>query len=229
MPLNLRIPAWAEGATIAVNGLARGAVAARPGTYARIERTWQAGDTVTLTLPLDVQMLEAESAGGPGQGTGGRTARPARLLPWSPPICPRGSSINRVLLPREAKWTVDRQADLLGGVIVLKTEALALPARATGRGAVPASGRRSPDAAADPVDSLLRLEQPPVSRHVGVAAATLKDWAAARVSSGKTEVRSYVYFSTGQQASASFAEAQPPQPIVLWEQSRSSNLPGCRA
>ena len=57
-PLNLRIPAWAEGATIAVNGRTE-EVATRPGTYARLERTWQAGDTVTLTLPLDVQMLEA--------------------------------------------------------------------------------------------------------------------------------------------------------------------------
>ena len=33
------------------------------------------------------------------------------------------------MLPREAKWTIDKQADLLGGVIVLKTEALALPDR----------------------------------------------------------------------------------------------------
>jgi hypothetical protein len=50
-PLRLRIPAWAQGATVQVNG--------RPlettievGTFASIERRWQAGDVVELHLPM---------------------------------------------------------------------------------------------------------------------------------------------------------------------------------
>ncbi len=53
-PLLLRIPGWAGGAssasTIRVNGAPQPAPAA--GTFAKLERTWKAGDTVELTFPL---------------------------------------------------------------------------------------------------------------------------------------------------------------------------------
>jgi hypothetical protein len=50
-PLQLRIPEWAAGATVRVNG-APADVAIVPGSFARIERRWQAGDRVELHLPL---------------------------------------------------------------------------------------------------------------------------------------------------------------------------------
>ena len=49
-PLQFRIPAWAAGATILVNGAA--APAPVPGSFARIERTWKAGDRVDITFPM---------------------------------------------------------------------------------------------------------------------------------------------------------------------------------
>ncbi len=49
-PLALRIPAWAHGAAITVNGQPQ--PAPTPGTFARISRTWQPGDRLTLTLPM---------------------------------------------------------------------------------------------------------------------------------------------------------------------------------
>jgi hypothetical protein len=49
--LHLRIPAWAEGADVFVNG-ARVKDAARPGEFAAIRRTWKSGDRVELDLPL---------------------------------------------------------------------------------------------------------------------------------------------------------------------------------
>ncbi len=48
--LRLRIPAWAKGARITVNG--RHAGPAKPGEFAAIDRTWGADDRVELTLPL---------------------------------------------------------------------------------------------------------------------------------------------------------------------------------
>jgi DUF1680 family protein len=54
LPLRLRIPAWAEGATLAVNGAAAEPVT--PGAYASVDREWQAGDTVQLAVPLRVRM-----------------------------------------------------------------------------------------------------------------------------------------------------------------------------
>lgn len=50
--LSLRIPEWAEGATLAVNGEAIDLAAVTTDGYARIEREWQTGDAVELVLPL---------------------------------------------------------------------------------------------------------------------------------------------------------------------------------
>ncbi|MGA8938155.1 MAG: beta-L-arabinofuranosidase domain-containing protein [Acidobacteriaceae bacterium] len=49
-PLLLRIPAWAAGATIAVNGQSISSPA--PGSFARIERTWKIGDRVEIVFPM---------------------------------------------------------------------------------------------------------------------------------------------------------------------------------
>ncbi len=52
-PLRLRIPSWANGAHLRVNGEAGRFPA--PGAFARIERTWIAGDLVELEFPLPVR------------------------------------------------------------------------------------------------------------------------------------------------------------------------------
>ncbi len=49
-PLSLRIPAWASGATVTINGQPQPSPST--GTFARLARTWQPGDLVELTLPL---------------------------------------------------------------------------------------------------------------------------------------------------------------------------------
>ena len=49
-PLRLRIPSWAAGTRILVNGKEQ--PASLPGTFARIERTWKAGDRVTIEFPM---------------------------------------------------------------------------------------------------------------------------------------------------------------------------------
>ncbi len=56
--IRLRIPSWAQGATVAVNGQAQN-VTATPGSYATITRTWAAGDTITLRLPMTVRVEAA--------------------------------------------------------------------------------------------------------------------------------------------------------------------------
>ncbi|MFI6821120.1 beta-L-arabinofuranosidase domain-containing protein [Micromonospora sp. NPDC050187] len=48
--LRIRIPAWATGAQVRLNGVPQPPVAA--GGYARITRTWASGDTVDVTLPM---------------------------------------------------------------------------------------------------------------------------------------------------------------------------------
>lgn len=51
-PLYLRIPAWAKGASVIINGAENEASAAK-GKYIRIDRTWSNGDKVVLNLPME--------------------------------------------------------------------------------------------------------------------------------------------------------------------------------
>ncbi len=49
-PLYLRVPAWAEGGTVTVDGM----VIAADGPFVKIEKTWKDGDEVVLTLPMSI-------------------------------------------------------------------------------------------------------------------------------------------------------------------------------
>lgn len=53
-PLVLRIPSWARGATVAVNGEPQPAVT--PGAFHRIEREWNAGDRVEIRFPMRLRV-----------------------------------------------------------------------------------------------------------------------------------------------------------------------------
>ena len=55
--VSLRIPAWAEGASISVNGKASVA-AVKPGSFETIRREWKSGDRIEVELPL-TKRLEA--------------------------------------------------------------------------------------------------------------------------------------------------------------------------
>ncbi|MGB6686802.1 MAG: beta-L-arabinofuranosidase domain-containing protein [Terracidiphilus sp.] len=60
LALNFRIPAWAEGAEVFVNG-ARQKELAAPGQFAVVRREWRSGDRVELELPMKMR-LEAIDA-----------------------------------------------------------------------------------------------------------------------------------------------------------------------
>jgi len=53
-PLELRIPQWATGARVTVNGRIESSV--RPGAFHRIDREWAAGDVVELRFPMKVRV-----------------------------------------------------------------------------------------------------------------------------------------------------------------------------
>jgi len=117
--LFLRVPKWAEGASVTVNDEVIGAPV-RPGHYMEIRRQWAQGDVIRLTLPLAVRLLSShpyvinnrdrvalvrgplvycvEAADHPG------------VDPWD------------LVLSTDAAWRVEREPDLLGGIMVLRTE-----------------------------------------------------------------------------------------------------------
>jgi DUF1680 family protein len=55
--LSVRVPAWAEGATVRVDGEPQPATA---GSYASVSRSWRPGDTLELSLPMTVRFVEAD-------------------------------------------------------------------------------------------------------------------------------------------------------------------------
>lgn len=53
-PLDLRVPAWASGASVRVNG--QMVAGLKPGTFHKIERRWSPGDKVELVFPMEVRI-----------------------------------------------------------------------------------------------------------------------------------------------------------------------------
>jgi uncharacterized protein len=58
--LNLRIPAWVNGASISVNGHRLQETPA-PGTFASIDRQWRSGDRIELNLPMSPRLEAIDS------------------------------------------------------------------------------------------------------------------------------------------------------------------------
>jgi hypothetical protein len=58
--LNLRIPEWAEGARIEVNGK-QWAVAPKPGSFATVSRLWRSGDRLDVVLPRRMRLEPIDS------------------------------------------------------------------------------------------------------------------------------------------------------------------------
>ena len=55
--ISVRIPVWAQGATLAGQPV-------EPGTYAKINRIWQPDDQLVLELPLAPRLTVADAARG---------------------------------------------------------------------------------------------------------------------------------------------------------------------
>lgn len=53
----LRIPDWAEGTRILLNGREVEGEA-NPGTFAKMERAWKSRDVITVEMPMDIQLVE---------------------------------------------------------------------------------------------------------------------------------------------------------------------------
>ncbi|GHO47899.1 glycoside hydrolase family 127 protein [Ktedonospora formicarum] len=119
--LNLRIPAWAEGATVNVNGEALTAPV-RPGSYYHIERDWRAGDRVELVLPLAMRAVTSHPH---VSNNNGRVALLRGPLLYCVEQADHQADVWDITLPRQFEWSEHFDANLLGGVVTAQTQALA--------------------------------------------------------------------------------------------------------
>ena len=55
--IHLRIPGWARGTTVQING--KKVPGVNPGAYLELDRTWQSGDVVQVNMPMTVQLIKA--------------------------------------------------------------------------------------------------------------------------------------------------------------------------
>jgi len=120
--LNLRLPAWCDEPQVQVNGRPVAAIERVRG-YARLERTWQAGDMVQLTLPMPVQRLKAHPR---VLADVGRVALQRGPLVYCLEAEDNSGNVRHLVIPPELPIEVRHRPDLLGGVTVLSGPALAV-------------------------------------------------------------------------------------------------------
>jgi DUF1680 family protein len=128
MGLRLRIPNWAETATVTCNG-EPAAGTFSPGSYGEIRRRWSSGDSVELNLPMPVVMQESHPLVEENSNQVAVMRGPLVYCLESMDL-PEGVALEDVGVVRDAPWKVRHEAELLNGVTLLETEGAALP-RAT--------------------------------------------------------------------------------------------------
>ncbi|MEK7752961.1 MAG: glycoside hydrolase family 127 protein [Acidobacteriota bacterium] len=114
----LRIPGWAEGASLKVRGQP---AMAQPGTYAEVRRTWSAGDTIELDLNMKPRLIEAHPKVEEARNQVAVMRGPMVYCLESPDL-PPGIKPHEVALPVNARLTARHDPSLLGGVTVIETQ-----------------------------------------------------------------------------------------------------------
>lgn len=117
--LHLRIPSWCTQAALAVNGAPTPCQPNGKG-YAVLRREWKAGDVVDLQLPLDVRRTEAHPL---VTADAGRVALERGPLVYCFEAVDNGGQVRQIMLERDPQFTLQRQADLLGGITVIHARA----------------------------------------------------------------------------------------------------------
>jgi DUF1680 family protein len=117
----LRIPGWCHASpTVTVNGEAQEAVQREKG-YVRLSRTWKKGDVIRLVLPMPVERVYADPH---VKADVGRVALQRGPIVYCLEGVDNGGSVRDLVLPRDVALTPSYDDHLLGGVEVVRGEAL---------------------------------------------------------------------------------------------------------
>jgi DUF1680 family protein len=170
----IRIPGWAQGRPVPT-GLyryeeERGGAGAAGGNavsirvngravpldmdkgFARIRRTWKAGDAIEIVLPMPARRVAAHPAVKDDEGLVAVERGP---IVYCAEAADNGGQALNLVLPESARLKTEDRPDILGGIVTLTGEALAADPSAVMR----LGGREGADAAADD-----EADAPPASR-----------------------------------------------------------------
>lgn len=118
--LFLRIPEWCEGAALSVNGEAFN-TPIQPGSYAEVRREWKAGDTVRLSLPMEVRAWQAHPHVEADTNKVAITRGP--LVYCLEAADNAGLDVWDAEIAADADWKPQDNAELLNGIVTLTTGA----------------------------------------------------------------------------------------------------------
>ncbi|MGI8963168.1 MAG: glycoside hydrolase family 127 protein [Thermomicrobiales bacterium] len=132
--LQVRIPGWAEGALVDVNGERLPASEAAPGQYATMRRVWSVGDEVRVHLPMPVKRIVSHPRASEDTG---------KVALWRGPLlyCVEAADhpigdVRDIVLTDDAQIIAAFRPDLLGGVEVLTADAELEPSATGWEGAL---------------------------------------------------------------------------------------------
>ena len=121
--LRLRLPEWCRAPRLSVNGAS--VTPPVEAGYAILEREWQAGDTVTLELPMPVERVYANPKVHQDRG---RIALQRGPVVYCLESVDNGDDLNSLVLPHKAALEAVFEPELLSGVIVLRGSAVRVSA-----------------------------------------------------------------------------------------------------
>jgi DUF1680 family protein len=113
----LRIPGWCRVARLAINGRPVTPASCLKRGYARLNRVWQAGDRIELSLPMPIERIEARPE---VRSDCGRIALQRGPLVYCLEEIDNGPHLADIALPRGATLTARRQLKLLGGCVTIE-------------------------------------------------------------------------------------------------------------
>ena len=116
--LNLRVPAWASGAAITVNGEVAD-VETSPGSYATIGRDWKAGDVIRLQMPMPPRVVTADPRVSDVAGHVALMRGPLVYCIEQADHAEEVADVRDVLFPADAGLDTVPKPDLLGGIVAL--------------------------------------------------------------------------------------------------------------
>lgn len=121
--LRLRIPGWAGTAAFKLNG--KPVQPAVDNGYAVLRRRWSDGDTVEVTFPMSVQLLEANPKVTEDRG---KVALRRGPIIYTFEQTDNSADLDRVVIPRNVRFDAVYEPGMLKGIAVVKGKVMLKPA-----------------------------------------------------------------------------------------------------